>query len=87
MTGSNRLDTNSVEESVRAIKQQSKLPVGVGFGIRDAESAAKVAKVSDAVVIGSPIVELVGEMVDDSADSLNKISEYLSTMRDAIDAV
>ena len=87
VTGSNRLDTNSVEESVRAIKQQSKLPVGVGFGIRDAESAAKVAKVCDAVVVGSPIVELAGEMVDDSPDSLNKISEYLSTIRNAIDAV
>ena len=87
VTGSNRLDTNSVENSVRAIKQQSKLPVGVGFGIRDAESAAKVAKVSDAVVVGSPIVELVGEMVDDSPDSLNKISEYLSAMRDAINAI
>ena len=87
VTGSSRLDTNSVEESVRDIKQLSKLPVGVGFGIRDTESAAKVAKVSDAVVIGSPIVELVGEMVDDSSDSLNKISEYLSAMRNAIDAV
>ncbi len=87
VTGSSRLDTSSVEESVREIKQLSKLPVGVGFGIRDAESAAKVAKVSDAVVIGSPIVELVGEMVDDSSDSLNKISEYLSAMRNAIDAV
>lgn len=87
VTGSNRLDTNSVEESVRVIKQQSKLPVGVGFGIRDAESAAKVAKVSDAIIVGSPIVELVGEMVDDSADSLNKISEYLSALRDAIDVV
>ena len=87
VTGSNRLDTNSVEESVRVIKQQSKLPVGVGFGIRDAESAAKVAKVSDAIIVGSPIVELVGEMADDSADSLNKISEYLSALRDAIDVV
>ena len=87
VTGSNRMDTNSVEESVRVIKQQSKLPVGVGFGIRDAESAAKVAKVSDAIIVGSPIVELVGEMADDSADSLNKISEYLSALRDAIDVV
>ena len=87
VTGSNKLDTNSVEDSVRAIKQHSKLPVGVGFGIRDAESAAKVAKVSDAVVVGSPIVELVGEMVDDSTESLNKISEYLLAMRDAINAI
>ena len=87
VTGSNKLDINSVEESVRAIKQHSKLPVGVGFGIRDAESAASVAKVSDAVVIGSPIVELVGALKDDSADSMQSITDYLSSMRQAIDTV
>ncbi len=86
VTGSNRLDTNSVQESVTTIKQHSNLPVGVGFGIRDPESAAKVAKVSDAVVIGSPIVELVGDLNDDSATSMKSISTYLSTMRQAIDA-
>ena len=87
VTGSNRLDTNSVQESVTTIKQNSDLPVGVGFGIRDAESAANVAKVSDAVVVGSPIVELVGDLSDDSATSMNSISTYLSTMRQAIDAI
>jgi len=86
VTGRNRLDTNSVQESVTTIKQHSNLPVGVGFGIRDPESAAKVAKVSDAVVIGSPIVELVGDLNDDSATSMKSISTYLSTMRQAIDA-
>jgi tryptophan synthase alpha chain len=86
VTGSNRLDTNSVQESVTTIKQHSNLPVGVGFGIRDPESAAKVATVSDAVVIGSPIVELVGDLNDDSATSMKSISTYLSTMRQAIDA-
>ena len=86
VTGRNRLDTNSVQESVTTIKQHSNLPVGVGFGIRDPESAAKVAKVSDAVVIGSPIVELVGDLKDDSATSMKSISTYLSTMRQAIDA-
>lgn len=87
VTGSDRLDINSVQESVRTIKQHSKLPVGVGFGIRDAESAASVAKVSDAVVVGSPIVELVGRLQDDSAGSMKSISTYLSAMRQAIDAV
>lgn len=87
VTGSNRLDTNSVQESVTTIKQNSNLPVGVGFGIRDAESAANVAKVSDAVVVGSPIVELVGDLNDDSATSMKSISTYLSTMRQAIDAI
>ncbi len=87
VTGSNRLDTSSVEESVLAIKQHSKLPVGVGFGIRDAETAASVAKVSDAVIVGSPIVELVGALQDDSIDSMKSISTYLLTLRHAIDAV
>ena len=87
VTGSNRLDINSVQESVTTIKKNSNLPVGVGFGIRDAESAANVAKVSDAVVVGSPIVELVGDLNDDSATSMKSISTYLSTMRQAIDAI
>ncbi len=87
VTGSNRLNTNSVQESVTTIKQQSNLPVGVGFGIRDPESAANVAKVSDAIIIGSPIVELVGALNDDSATSMKSISTYLSTMRQAIDAI
>jgi tryptophan synthase alpha chain len=87
VTGSDKLNIDSVQESVRTIKQHSKLPVGVGFGIRDAESAASVAKVSDAIIVGSPIVELVGTLQDDSAASMKSISTYLSAMRQAIDAV
>jgi len=87
VTGSNRLDINSVQESLTTIKKHSNLPVGVGFGIRDPESAANVAKVSDAIVIGSPIVELVGDLNDDSATSMKSISTYLATMRQAIDAI
>jgi tryptophan synthase alpha chain len=87
VTGSNRLDTNSVQESVTSIKQHSTLPIGVGFGIRDAESAATVAKACDAIVIGSPIVELVGNLNDDSATSMKSITTYLSTMRQAIDVI
>jgi len=87
VTGSNRLDTGSIEESVTSIKQHSNLPVGVGFGIRDTESAANVAKVCDAVVIGSTIVELVGNLNDDSDTSMKSITTYLSTMRQAIDVI
>ena len=87
VTGSDKLNIDSVQESVRTIKQHSKLPVGVGFGIRDADSAASVAKVSDAIIVGSPIVELVGTLQDDSAASMKSISTYLSAMRQAIDAV
>ncbi len=87
VTGSDRLNMDSVKASVAAIKQHSQLPVGVGFGIRDAETAASVARVCDAVVVGSPIVELVSTLSDDSAASMDKIGSYLSSMRHAIDAV
>ncbi len=87
VTGSSRLNTKSVEISVSTIKQHSNLPIGVGFGIRDAASAASVAKVSDAIIVGSSIVELVGNLNSDSAESIKSISTYLLTIRHAIDAV
>ena len=57
VTGAATLDVASVEEKVAEIRQFIDLPIGVGFGISDAESAAKVAACSDAVVVGSAIVK------------------------------
>lgn len=59
VTGAGHLDTAAVAEMVPRIKQHVKLPVGVGFGIRDAQTARAVAAVSDAVVIGSALVQLL----------------------------
>jgi len=59
VTGAGHLDTAAVAEMVPRIKAHVKMPVGVGFGIRDAASAKAVAAVSDAVVIGSAIVQLL----------------------------
>ena len=61
VTGAGHLDTRAVAEMVPRIKSHVKVPVGVGFGIRDAESAKAVAAVSDAVVIGSRLVQLLEE--------------------------
>ena len=57
VTGAGHLDTEAVAQAVPRIKQHVKLPVGVGFGIRDAQTARAVAAVSDAVVIGSALVQ------------------------------
>src|SRR6202000_1093174 len=57
VTGAGHLDTDAVARAVPRIKQHVKVPVGVGFGIRDAASAKAVAQVSDAVVIGSALVQ------------------------------
>src|SRR5688572_9656583 len=59
VTGAGHLDTAAVAEMVPKIKLHVKMPVGVGFGIRDAQSARAVGAVSDAVVIGSAIVQLL----------------------------
>lgn len=59
VTGAGHLDTEAVAAMVPRIKSFVKLPVGVGFGIRDAKTAQAVAAVSDAVVIGTALVQLL----------------------------
>ena len=56
VTGAGNIDTDEVAQRIAAIRQQVKLPIGVGFGIRDAATAKAVAAVADAVVIGSRII-------------------------------
>lgn len=57
VTGAGHLDLTEVAEKVPRIRRETKLPVGVGFGIRDAATAKAVAKFADAVVIGSAIIQ------------------------------
>ena len=61
------------------------MPVGVGFGINDAESAAQVAAVADAVVVGSVIVKKITENASDTTKMLNGLTELVGGMRSAID--
>lgn len=57
VTGAGGIDTEDVARRVAAIREHVKLPIGVGFGIRDAQTAKAVASVADAVVIGSRIIQ------------------------------
>ena len=59
VTGAGHLDTDAVEAMLPRIRQHVKVPVGVGFGIRDAATAQTVGRVADAVVIGSRIIQLL----------------------------
>ncbi|WP_407926765.1 tryptophan synthase subunit alpha [Advenella mandrilli] len=93
VTGSGALDIEDVQQRVLAIKKHVKIPVGVGFGIRDAESAAKIAQVADAVVIGSKIIEtmeqaIVGKPEDQVTDvAVASASTWLKGVREALDKV
>jgi len=62
VTGANRLDISSVSSKLKELRQHTKLPIGVGFGVRDAETAARVAGVADAVVVGSVLVGQLAEL-------------------------
>ena len=66
VTGAAHIDTKDVETMLARIRVHTKVPVGVGFGIRDGATAAKVGRIADAVVIGSRIVQ---ELADAPAGS------------------
>jgi len=91
VTGAATLDVSSVEQKVAEIRQLIDLPIGVGFGISDAESAAKVASCSDAVVVGSAIVKKMtlndGKTEAERTIIIKEISDILSAMRNAMDQV
>jgi tryptophan synthase alpha chain len=93
VTGAGNLDTDEVGRRVQGIRKHTQLPVGVGFGIRDAASAQRIAKVSDAVVIGSKLIETVAQAVQAAAPSeqtaaaVSAAGQFLRPIRQAIDEV
>lgn len=63
VTGAANIDLSEVEQRVQAIRRHVSIPIGVGFGIRDAQSAQRVGQVCDAVIIGSKLIETMEEAV------------------------
>ncbi len=66
VTGSAQLDIATVQARLEQLKQLTDLPIAVGFGIRTPAQAAAIAGIADAVVVGSALVEIVAEHVDDT---------------------
>jgi tryptophan synthase alpha chain len=83
VTGAGNIDTAQVAERIAAIRKQSSLPIGVGFGIHDAATARAVAEVADAVVIGSRIIL---EMENTPrAQAVQAAQQFLAGIRQALD--
>ncbi|MDR5171659.1 tryptophan synthase subunit alpha [Methylobacillus flagellatus] len=83
VTGSKNLDIVEVGGKVKAIRGQTDLPIGVGFGVRDAATAKAVAEVADAVVIGSRMIQEIENSSED--DLLSNVVKLTQSMRAAID--
>ena len=85
VTGAGHLNTDAVAEAVPRIRKHVSVPVGVGFGIRDAATAKAVGAVSDAVVIGSKLVELLERQPEDNVASTG--AAFIREIRAALDTL
>lgn len=83
VTGAGHLDLEDVARRIPVIRSKVGMPVGVGFGIRDAATAARIAAVADAVVIGSRIIEEIENSA--TADAPARVTALLSGIRAAMD--
>lgn len=84
VTGAANLDIAEVSQRVASIRQQTNLPVGVGFGIRDAATAKATAKIADAVVVGSRMVQVIEASNEDNL--LCNVATLMDELKSAVDA-
>jgi tryptophan synthase alpha chain len=84
VTGAGHLDTAAVAEMLPRIRAHVSVPVGVGFGIRDAATARAVSKVADAVVIGSRLIQILESQTRDNAPPA--AGQFMAEIRAALDA-
>ena len=82
VTGSVNINIKQVAQKVQNIKEFTTLPIGVGFGVRDAKTAKEVSLISDAVVIGSRIVQEIED--SNGVDLINNIKNLMVEMKNSI---
>ncbi|SDV47668.1 tryptophan synthase subunit alpha [Chitinasiproducens palmae] len=85
VTGAGHLDSDSVARAIPGIRARVGLPVGVGFGIRDAATAARIGQHADAVVIGSRLVQLLDG--HDVPNAVQSVTSFVADVRQALDAL
>jgi len=84
VTGAANIDVSEIKERIPAIRKATRMPIGVGFGIRDAESAKRIAQTADAVVIGSRIIQEIEAGAADQA--VTRVKQFLAPIRKALDS-
>ena len=85
VTGSGALNVDAVAERLPLIREKTGLPVGVGFGIRDAATAARIAGIADAVVVGSRIIEEIEKSTAETACA--NVKALVADIRRGVDEV
>jgi tryptophan synthase alpha chain len=86
ITGADKLTQAGLVAPLEEIRRHTDLPIAVGFGIKDAASAAAVSQLADAVVIGSALVETLAQA--ESAEQAGQLAaDFLAPVRKAMDNV
>ncbi|GAB3475395.1 tryptophan synthase subunit alpha [Marinomonas epiphytica] len=87
VTGSAALDVASVKQHVDTLRSVTDLPIGVGFGIRDAQTAAAVSQCADGVIVGSVLVNAIADKQQESKELIaDALANILLPMRNEMDA-
>ncbi|MDQ3511494.1 MAG: tryptophan synthase subunit alpha [Pseudomonadota bacterium] len=86
VTGADGLDTSAANDRLHLIRGQSPVPVMAGFGIKDADTAATMAREADGVVVGSALVAVIAG-ANDPDDAARRASGFLAPLREALDAM
>ncbi|MBI1943327.1 MAG: tryptophan synthase subunit alpha [Betaproteobacteria bacterium] len=83
ITGAGHIDVSDVAAHIPKLRAASSLPIGVGFGIRDAASARRIAELADAVVIGSRVIQEIESAAPEEAEA--RVKAFLASIRAALD--
>ncbi|MDQ7090378.1 MAG: tryptophan synthase subunit alpha [Methylococcales bacterium] len=86
VTGAGHLDIADVENKLAMIKDNTSLPVGVGFGVKEAQTAKAIANVAEGVVVGSALISKIAANLDNPNKAKQEIIELLTSMRQAMDS-
>lgn len=86
ITGAGHLDVKDVEQKLAQIRSNTQLPIAVGFGIKNAETAKTVANLADGVVVGSVFVSKIEDNLDNPEKAKIEIIELIKSMRQAMDS-
>ena len=85
VTGAGNLDVDGVNSKLETIRKTTDLPIAVGFGIKDAETARLIGQNADGVVVGSALVKLIAEFQNDRDTMIAKVSEFTRSLRQGLD--
>jgi tryptophan synthase alpha chain len=86
VTGAGHLDIKDVEQKLTLIRENTQLPVAVGFGVKNAETAKTIANLADGVVVGSAFISKIEENLANPEKAKTEIIKLIKSMRQAMDS-